>query len=199
MTQDKGYINEAGKAQQSRDKSHAFGQFLSLRVVAGIAFGVIALWGFWMLLGFFGQSDKLHVAQTGKSEPVHSVEEAEVSAHHDSVPSSVEHGAVHDNGGAGEHGPTPEHGALQEHIPATEHGAVPEHGTAPEHAAPAKHGVSDTHAVAPEPGAPDEPKAIGVHFVEATIEVLDYELNQRFWGWRCNDLIKFTDNVENIQ
>ncbi|MBE9580144.1 MAG: DUF2333 family protein [Proteobacteria bacterium] len=186
MTQDKGYTNESGKAQQSTDKSHAFGQFLSLRVVAGIAFGVIALWVFWMILGFFGQPDKLHVAQTEKSEPVHGVHEADVSAHHP-APSSVEHGAVHDNGGAGEHGPTPEHGA------------VPEHGTAPEHAAPAKHGVSDTHAVAPEHGAPHEPKAIGVHFVEATIEALDYELNQRFWGWRCNDLIKFTDNVENIQ
>jgi hypothetical protein len=200
MTQDKGYTNEASKTHQSTNKkSHTFTQFLSLRVVAGIAFAAIALWGFWMLLSFFGQSDKLHVAQTGKSEPVHGAEEAEVSAHHDSVPSSVEHGAVHDNGGAGEHGPTPEHGALQEHVPATEHGALPEHGAAPEHAAPAKHGVSDTPAVAPEHGAPHEPKAKGVHFVEATIEVLDYELNQRFWGWRCNDLIKLTDNVENIQ
>jgi len=35
--------------------------------------------------------------------------------------------------------------------------------------------------------------------VEAMISVLDYELNERFWGWRPNDVIRFTDNVENMQ
>jgi hypothetical protein len=28
---------------------------------------------------------------------------------------------------------------------------------------------------------------------------MDYELNERFWGWRRNDILRFTDNVENIQ
>ena len=35
--------------------------------------------------------------------------------------------------------------------------------------------------------------------MEAMISVLDYELNERFWGWRPNDVIRFTDNVENMQ
>lgn len=44
-----------------------------------------------------------------------------------------------------------------------------------------------------------KPKAKGVSFVEATISVLNHELNERFWGWRRNDILRFTDNVENMQ
>lgn len=39
----------------------------------------------------------------------------------------------------------------------------------------------------------------GVAFINATIKSLEYELNERFWGWRLNDLIIVTDNVNNIQ
>jgi hypothetical protein len=39
----------------------------------------------------------------------------------------------------------------------------------------------------------------GVAFVEAVIKPLDYELNHRFWGWRPNDFINLTDNVNNFQ
>ena len=38
----------------------------------------------------------------------------------------------------------------------------------------------------------------GVTFVNAVIEPLQSELD-RFWGWRPNDLIEFTDNVNNYQ
>lgn len=39
----------------------------------------------------------------------------------------------------------------------------------------------------------------GVAFVTATIAPLDYELNKRFWGWRPNDIINVTDNINNFQ
>jgi hypothetical protein len=39
----------------------------------------------------------------------------------------------------------------------------------------------------------------GMAFVEAVIKPLDYELNQRFWGWRPNDALNLTDNVDNFQ
>ena len=39
----------------------------------------------------------------------------------------------------------------------------------------------------------------GVAFVEAVIKPLDYELNKRFWGWRPNDILNFTDNTNNFQ
>jgi hypothetical protein len=39
----------------------------------------------------------------------------------------------------------------------------------------------------------------GVAFVEATIKPLDYELEGRWWGWRPNDIVDLTDNVNNFQ
>ncbi|MBA4368543.1 MAG: hypothetical protein C0403_13005 [Desulfobacterium sp.] len=40
----------------------------------------------------------------------------------------------------------------------------------------------------------------GVSFVEATMGPLRYELSDRFWGWRPNDIFSFvTDNVNNFQ
>lgn len=41
----------------------------------------------------------------------------------------------------------------------------------------------------------------GVAFTEKLVELLDYELTGRFWGWRPNDLLvgKFTDNVNEFQ
>ncbi len=47
--------------------------------------------------------------------------------------------------------------------------------------------------------AETKPKAKGVAFVEATIKPLSYELNERFWGWRVNDILDFTDNINNFQ
>jgi len=39
----------------------------------------------------------------------------------------------------------------------------------------------------------------GVAFVEACIKPLDHELNHRFLGWRPNDIIRFADNIKNLQ
>jgi len=43
------------------------------------------------------------------------------------------------------------------------------------------------------------PRVKGYAFVESVIQPLDYELNERFYGWRPNDIINFSDNVNNIQ
>jgi hypothetical protein len=45
---------------------------------------------------------------------------------------------------------------------------------------------------------PSTPQPRGMTFVNAVIEPLQNELD-RFWGWRPNDLIEFTDNVNNYQ
>jgi len=39
----------------------------------------------------------------------------------------------------------------------------------------------------------------GVAFIDALITPMDHELNQRFWGWRPNDIIEYTDNVNQYQ
>lgn len=48
----------------------------------------------------------------------------------------------------------------------------------------------------PAPGVEDP---TGVAFVEAVIAPLYHELHEHFWGWRPNDIINFTDNVNNFQ
>jgi hypothetical protein len=48
------------------------------------------------------------------------------------------------------------------------------------------------------PGAPAEKNPRGVEFVDALIGPIDHEL-KRFWGWRPNDIIQFTDNVNEMQ
>lgn len=39
----------------------------------------------------------------------------------------------------------------------------------------------------------------GVYFINQLIKPLEYELEERFWGWRPNDILNFTDNVNEIQ
>ncbi|MGD8253555.1 MAG: DUF2333 family protein [Syntrophobacterales bacterium] len=41
----------------------------------------------------------------------------------------------------------------------------------------------------------------GVALTQKLVELLDYELNGRFWGWRPNDLLvgRFTDNINEFQ
>lgn len=40
---------------------------------------------------------------------------------------------------------------------------------------------------------------LGVTFVDAMMAPMHYELNERFLGWRPNDIIEWTDNVNNYQ
>ncbi len=69
-------------------------------------------------------------------------------------------------------------------------------GHAPENVSAAGH-ATETHG-AGEPETPSFP-AEGMAFVDAVIRPLGHELNQRFYGWRPNDILDVTDNVNNFQ
>jgi hypothetical protein len=74
---------------------------------------------------------------------------------------------------------------------------APPPGVGPdEHKAQAEHG-----AAAHGPSLPQISSTPGVTFVDTMVELMDYELNGRFLGWRPNDLIvgRFTDNVNSYQ
>ncbi len=83
--------------------------------------------------------------------------------------------------------------------PAPTHAApAPAGHPAPTHAGPAATGhAAPTHGAAQV--AESKPKPKGVAFVEATIKPLENELNERFWGWRPNDILDFTDNINSYQ
>ena len=62
---------------------------------------------------------------------------------------------------------------------------------------------TSTHAVTTAQGNTsttiEAPMPPGVAFVEAAIKPLHYELHERFWGWRPNDVFRVTDNVNWFQ
>ena len=78
-------------------------------------------------------------------------------------------------------------------------------GTVP----PATLPVPKTGSETVEKGAPPSPvpspppdmrdRRPGIATTEAIISVLEYELRGRWWGWRPNDIIQITDNVQNYQ
>ncbi len=60
-----------------------------------------------------------------------------------------------------------------------------------------KPAASAHEASSAEPSAPKRKN--GVAFVTDLVKPLDYELHGRFWGWRPNDILNFTDDVNNFQ
>ncbi len=187
--------------------------FLTMRVLTGIAVAIVVVWGVWFVSGWFGGDETSRVSEDTSHGPSAQVEDrggmhtpsptGEGEAQDDGFPLDRDafplqetarepEGGGQDSGMAGhgisgERGQTPEHGrGIAPSLPGERHSA----------GAPMPlPGKGDLHG----PATTGEPKAVGVAFMEATISVLDYELNDRFWGWRPNDLIRFTDNVENMQ
>ncbi|RJQ70011.1 MAG: DUF2333 family protein [Desulfobacteraceae bacterium] len=90
-------------------------------------------------------------------------------------------------------------------VPAAE---PPKHSVPPPHGEPsAPADRSDSHAVGAAPAGrpaqtvvpPPAYRPSGVAFVESVIKPIDYELNRRFWGWRPNDIVNLTDNINQHQ
>jgi len=81
-----------------------------------------------------------------------------------------------------------------EDVSHSDHASMPEatHSTAMSHGSETT--SYDAHSSTPSHTGPK-----GVAFVDALIAPINYELNERFWGWRPNDAIKFTDNVNEFQ
>ena len=198
-------------------KNIDFKLFAAKRIVLGLVGIVLLLWLVSFALSFFDGSESddsrrtTHVTglPAGHEEAMPSATDATAghgpAADHDqaaasavgtqaSAETAAEPPDRSDSAAA--HGPSPAPGpaaAPEEQTadaaPAPEAAA---HGAAPAEEAPA-HGA-DGHA-APV-SAPD---ILGVAFVNAIIAPISHELNERFYGWRANDIIEWTDNVNNYQ
>ncbi len=89
----------------------------------------------------------------------------------------------------------PEHTASEE----TASQEQPAHSE-PAHSEPAHQPpVAESHGKPTHGPTFDASLPRGVNLIAAIIHPLDYELNERFWGWRPNDLIDLGDNVRNFQ
>jgi hypothetical protein len=145
-------------------------QFFTVRVIAAILLAVVVLWGVWAVLSFFDKDKPAPVMLAEEDEHLLALEEGEEPLHAEDLPPIGDDDLK----------------ATHELPPLEPHDAPHDIPHEPSHAMP---GMETPHAL----------KAHGVNFVGAMTSALDHELNQRFWGWRCNDMLQFTDNVENIQ
>jgi hypothetical protein len=168
--------------------------FATKRLVVGVALALAAVWIFMTVLGFF---DPQEVSRSAAS----------TGLHQSANPAS--------NAGAAVHGAAPGAKAARASLPAATATAAAGHGSAADpageeepapptttgHGAPAKQGsAAHAPAAATAPHPPAAPAlARGVAFVDAAIRPLEYELRERFWGWRPNDILDFTDNVNEYQ
>jgi hypothetical protein len=94
------------------------------------------------------------------------------------------------------------HDALSTHQPAAQKRNAPHtafNETADENKAAGHEPATPATEAGTMHAAPVRTGPRGVAFVEACIKPLDNELNHRFWGWRPNDIIRVTDNINNLQ
>jgi len=145
------------------------------------------------LVGVINANQVLHLAkQDIEKAPSHTPateHETPAPVHETSAPTHETQTPVHQAAAPTQEAETPIHEAVEKK---TEHPLAP---TPKEKTA--EHGETPAHGV--KKAAETKPRAKGVAFVEATIAPLNYELNERFWGWRSNDILNFTDNVNNFQ
>jgi hypothetical protein len=184
----------------------AFKKFATQRIVTGLLLTVAVLWLTGTVLGLLN-----------KSEPpatVHPLEQSPAVQ----IPSPQKPGTSHTQAAgeipknvSTELAPSPPLATELKSPPVTQQHAdsgKPVQAAAPSTEKPAAHTPAGekpaVHLPAAIPHALDPSKASakkppGVAFVTAAMKPLSYELNDRFWGWRPNDILDFTDNINNFQ
>ena len=174
-----------------------FKRFAAKRIILFTLLGVVAIWVVGVVIGYFEKPAGVQTAKKSESHVAHesSKNSPQPETLHKAIEKSPAHKLPEDKG----HETTDSPKESEKDIVKTpSHAPVPVHKTpAPAHKAQAPAHETPAHGV--HKAAETKPKAKGVAFVEATIAPLDYELNKRFWGWRSNDILDFTDNVNNFQ
>jgi hypothetical protein len=176
-------------------KPKGFPIFVAIRVLAGIVIAIALLWGASRVMDFFAKDDA----------PPRQAYTPAPAPHGDEAAQSM-HAAAEPRADARSHADPPARDAHGE-TPAPRTGADA-HGAAPSPAAPGAHGGTEAEKdAAPHGEAHGDGHGsglvvsdiTGVTFVNAVITPLDNEINERLWGWRPNDVVQFTDNVNNYQ
>lgn len=179
-------------------QTKGFKLFAAQRIVIGAVAIVLLLWLVHYGLSFF---DTPQTAKPGHTPHIADAAGTPDTATHDSTAGT----AGHDADTAHENAPTAavdSHGSAEAAKPEEDHAAAATPNKADTHAPPAAHGADaggePAHATAGH-AAFSSSGVTGVAFVEAMIASVHYELNERFYGWRPNDIVEFTDNVNNYQ
>ncbi|MFZ7128105.1 MAG: DUF2333 family protein [Desulfobacterales bacterium] len=194
--------------EEGAKKTKGFSWYAFVRILAAIVITVAVLWLISYAIGFFHSGDTprfVHTPPTGEKTLLHGEtgsgeteagsgagifqEETAAPSHEgESVPAQTETGTEADHDV-----PSPQ----VDKPPAADSMVVNSRSTtaARESTGDAAHGEAEVHGAAGEEAS----QISGVAFMTAFIEQINYEVNERFWGWRPNDIIEFTDNVNNFQ
>ena len=184
---------DAGEKQ-----TKGFKLFAAQRIVIGAVAIVLLLWLVHYGLSFF---DTPQTAKPGHTPHIADAAGTPDTAAHDSAAGTADHGAdpAHENTPSGA---VDSHGDAEAAKPQEGHAAAVTPNKADTHTPKAAHSADATgepaHATAGH-AAFSSSGVTGVAFVEAMIAPMHYELNERFYGWRPNDIADFTDNVNNYQ
>jgi len=168
--------------------------FASKRMILGVLITLVTLWLIGTVLGFFDKPKPAKIAKKHdeKTAPVATPEhEIAADAAHKKEAEKIQPTEHHKPAGH-----VAEHKATSKKTVDTPMHTPPVHTAEKDIAKDTGHAMS-THDAAPVKALKQRPK--GVAFVEATIKPLEFELNERFYGWRPNDILDFTDNVNNFQ
>ena len=198
----------------------AFKKFATQRIVTGLLLTVAVLWITGTVLGLLGKSDPpvtvlpleqsaaVQIPSPQKSETSHTQAAGENPKTNSTglppSPSLAKESKSqpdtqpHTDAGNPVQGVAPLAGGMSTLNESGTNAGKPVQAAAPAPAKPASHSPAAVpHAL--DTSKPAVKKTPGVAFVTATIKPLSYELNDRFWGWRPNDILNFTDNVNNFQ
>lgn len=205
-------------------KGFDFKAFATPRIIGGIIIIIIVLWALTLL---FGTSDK-PVTSPDATRPSTASHEASTTADHQAAETAAGHAASATSAHSSSDDTTTQ-GAVHEAATVDnthQSDAAASHGTTSSNDQ-ASATTNDTHATSstvtktassthgdtkaetpsdrhPIPATPmtapvHKPTPRGVAFVEAAIKPMEYELEERWWGWRPNDIVNVTDNVNNFQ
>jgi len=197
-------MEEQRNSEKRAMNESEFVRYATKRVVVIVAVALVVLWGFVKVLGFFDKSDTVQTARktSHSTEIAHPAAPPEHSAPETAAAPAADapHGAKTDD---------KKHAVAQKSLAKLEHAAAAKSLDQRDRHAAASPKPADQHA--PEystykpaltsqheaPQKTELPK--GIAFIDAVIKPMDHELNKRFWGWRPNDILNFTDNVNNSQ
>ncbi len=182
---------DQAKAKSNTTQDNEFNRYKQKRLIAAVLIAVILVWGLSAVLVFFKDSPANRHASSGSS----------LEASHTStkplppIPTAAPQVEAQKTVGSATPpytsapAPPPRQAALLGHTPLP---VYPEDEPAPsQHAEESAHGAIDTRESM-------ENLAPGVALVMALKHPMNHELSTG-WGWRPNDIVNITDNVNNYQ
>jgi hypothetical protein len=176
-----------------------FKKFATQRIIIGMLLTVAVLWLTGTVMGLFSKSESTTTIAAKQSPAVHLP--SDQKAHNSEAESSAKHPKTDST----EPASTPSLGKELNPQPDSQHADSGKSVHGATSAKPSDHSSGSEKTAAPSPAVishaidSSKKKIPGVAFVTATIQPLAYELNDRFWGWRPNDILNFTDNINNFQ